>query len=120
MSKQDIELVWDLKDFDSGINKVRNRFDTSIMILCNTAAIKMENYAKENAPWTDRTGNARQRLEGVTRWVGRSEIEIIVQHHMSYGFWLELAHERRYAILEEAIEENVEELYRSLRRFMGG
>lgn len=114
-----MDLVWNLTDFDAGINKIRNRTETAIMILCNTAAIKMEEYAKNNAVWTDRTGNARQTLEGTTRWVGSKEIEIIVQHHMDYGFWLELAHERHYAILEEAIEENVEELYRALKRFLG-
>lgn len=33
-----------------------------------TAAVKMEGYAKENAPWTDRTGNARQTITGACGW----------------------------------------------------
>lgn len=117
---KDIDLTWDLSSFRTSVEMYRTRFQTALFILCETVAIKMENYAKEQAIWQDRTGNARQRLQGEARWVGISEIEIAVSHHMDYGYWLELAHQREYAILEEAIEENQDELFRAIKRLIGG
>lgn len=120
MANSDIDLTWDVSNFRNSVTAMKTRFQTATLVLCETAAIKMENYAKENAIWIDRTSNARQRLDGDARWVGLNEIEIAVTHHVDYGYWLELAHSRKYKILEESIEENIDELMRSLRRLVGG
>ena len=65
-------------------------------------AKKFENYAKKNRPWTDRTGHARQRLTG---WVEtmKDRIRIHIGHGVDYGIYLELAHEKRYAILQQTV-----------------
>ena len=118
MSNNDIDLTWDASEFIASCVKFRTKFEASVLILCQIAAMKMEEYAKNEAPWTDRTGNARQNLKGQAEWISADKIMIAVSHHMSYGYWLELAHGREYAILEESIEENVEELYRALRRLL--
>ena len=39
---------------------------------------------------------------------------------VDYGIWLELAHEKRFAILEEAIEQNKDELIEAYKRLVGG
>jgi len=64
----------------------------------------MERWAKDNAPWTDRTGKAREGLKG---WVDPSSGPIgtiVLQHNpeLHYTIWLELAHQGRYAILTHA------------------
>lgn len=112
------ELVYDVDSFVAECIKYRSKIEVSILTLAEIAATKMEAYAKENAPWTDRTGNARQKLAGSAGFITQDQVMIVVAHHMSYGYWLELAHQRRFKILEESIEENVEELYRSLRRLL--
>lgn len=112
------ELVYDTGRFIRDCTQYRVRFQVAILTLAEVAATKMEAYAKNNRPWTDRTGNARQKLAGDAAWVTRDKIMIVVAHHMSYGYWLELAHQRKYKILEESVEKCVPELYRALRRLV--
>jgi hypothetical protein len=60
----------------------------------------MANYAKANAPWTDRTGNARQGLWSNVEGVPRQSVSISIEHGViDYGIWLEILHAGRWAIL---------------------
>ena len=119
MASNDIDLQWDMKEFEESINFIQTRFQTSILILCEVAAAKMEEYAKDEAIWIDRTSNARQKLTGQAYYVTMDQVQIAVSHQMDYGIWLELAHGRDYAILETAIEENIDELLNSIKRLIG-
>ena len=119
MASNDIDLKWDMKEFEESIKFIQTRFQTSILILCEVAAAKMEEYAKDEAIWIDRTSNARQKLIGQAYYVTMDQVQIAVSHQMDYGIWLELAHGRDYAILETAIEENIDELLNSIKRLIG-
>ena len=119
MASNDIDLQWDMKEFEESITFIQTRFQTSILILCEVAAAKMEEYAKDEAIWIDRTSNARQKLIGQAYYVPMDQVQIAVSHQMDYGIWLELAHGRDYAILETAIEENIDELLNSIKRLIG-
>ena len=57
-----------------------------------------ESQMRAKAPWTDRTGNARAGLRAVHLDLG-SQHAIVLYHTMPYGFWLEVAHDGKYAIL---------------------
>ena len=119
MASNAIDLQWDMKEFEESITFIQTRFQTSILILCEVAAAKMEEYAKDEAIWIDRTSNARQKLIGQAYYVTMDQVQIAVSHQMDYGIWLELAHGRDYAILEAAIEENIDELLNSIKRLIG-
>lgn len=57
-----------------------------------------ESKMRAEAPWTDRTGNARAGLRA--RHSGDSgEHTLLLFHTMPYGFWLEVAHDGKYAII---------------------
>lgn len=68
---------------------------------------QMETYAKENASWIDRTGDARDGLEGNSEWKGTT-LDISIKHTVDYGLWLEIAHHERFAILQNARDSQVE------------
>jgi hypothetical protein len=74
------------------------------MITANRMAPQVEAYMKNNAPWTDRTGNARNGLAARAYQEG-DEIGIVLYHQVSYGIWLEVAHQARYAIIQPTIDE---------------
>ncbi len=60
---------------------------------------QMEGYSKSHAPWTDRTGHARQSLHGgVDEHSG--QYVLYLSHGVEYGIWLELAHGGNYAIVK--------------------
>jgi len=63
----------------------------------------MEAWAKENAPWTDRTGKAREGLKATVEPTGPIGT-IILQHDpdLDYTIWLELAYQGKWAILTPA------------------
>ena len=76
----------------------------------------LESYAKHNAPWTDRTGNARQTLNTVTEALAEEIVALYLQHGMDYGKWLEIRWAGRYAIIWATIEAHLDEIGSMLRR----
>ena len=72
------------------------------MVVAESGAQKMEQYAKKNRKWTDRTGRARQSLNGSAFRIDNG-YRIQIAHGVYYGVYLEYAHERKYAILERTI-----------------
>lgn len=117
-SNEDIEITFDVGQLTRGITQYETRFKSALRLLCDVSARKMEEWAKQNAPWTDRTGNARQGLKGQAYWGDRETMVIVVSHSVDYGLWLELAMNRNYAVLEDAIEEKRSELFRAIERLM--
>lgn len=62
-----------------------------------------KNDAKQSAPWTDRTGNARISIFGTTS----SETNRIIGYlgiGMPYGVYLELAHQGTYRVIWPTID----------------
>lgn len=110
-------LSWDTKDVLKRIEQIQAKTRAALQILADSAAKAMERYAKNNARWTDRTGNARQRLKGSTRWEQDALIAAI-SHNVDYGMWLELCHEKKYAILEEALDSQAQNLLEAYHRFL--
>ncbi|QGJ90058.1 hypothetical protein HWC80_gp017 [Mycobacterium phage Indlulamithi] len=61
-------------------------------------------FAKLNAPWTDRTGNARAGIHGDVKVINQGEaFELLLAHTVYYGIWLEVRFSGRYAILMPTI-----------------
>lgn len=69
----------------------------------NGYAYKMETYAKENAPWHDRTGNARRTLTGFCER-DKNDFKIGVMGMMTYSPKLELWYGGKYAILLPTVD----------------
>jgi hypothetical protein len=88
-----------------GIDNLQQRiasFDQQMMRTVVAQALyvepEMTAYAKKNAPWTDRTGNARAGLH-TTHKIGTNFVELIVAHSVPYGIWLEVRWSGKYAII---------------------
>ena len=69
-------------------------------------ASDMETYAKENAPWEDRTGDARALLRGGTIHDEANDISIAyLTHGVEYGVWLEIMNSGEFSIVMPTILE---------------
>jgi hypothetical protein len=66
-------------------------------------AQRVQQYAQDNAPWSDRTGDARSGLIADVYQDG-GEIVLELAHSVDYGQWLELIEDGRFAILLPTIE----------------
>lgn len=61
------------------------------------------NYAKDNAPWTDQTGQAREGL-GVEISQGFGAVTLDLYHTVDYGLWLEVIQNARFATILPTLE----------------
>lgn len=66
-------------------------------------AIKILDYAKINAPWQDRTGDARRLLD-VDVSQDAEEIVIQLYHQVDYGLWLEVIESGQFAIIMPTLQ----------------
>lgn len=80
----------------------------------------LEAFAKEYAPWTDRTSNARQTLRGFVDDLARDTVTLYLAHGMDYGLHLETRYAGRYAIIWPTIESHLEDIRESLQAMLAG
>lgn len=97
-----MSIKFDMSQLVDGLSGFETRAQAAIRMYVDTSAIKLQNSARQNARWTDRTGHARQRLtaDAITASPG---YKIRLAHGVDYGKWLELANEKRFAIIQETI-----------------
>ena len=86
----------DASSLESGLNALMNRSQAAIRMYAETAALKLQNYARDKAPWTALTVANGYKLR--------------LAHGVNYGIWLELAHEKRFAIIQPTILANTSEI----------
>jgi hypothetical protein len=89
--------------FIAGYDAWTGDIKEAIYQLAQRFVIDIVNWMKENAPWTDRTGNLRQSL-----WADvaqrLNEISISFDYGLYYGVFLEFKHQGRYAIIAPALD----------------
>lgn len=95
------------------------KLKAALLLLSDTIALKMEEWARDNAKWQDQTTHARQNLKGKAYFEDSNTLVIALSHGMDYGVWLELAHERKYAILERTLEAHKDEIMRNWKKIVG-
>ena len=69
--------------------------------------------ARANAPWSDRTGAAREGL-GVEVTDEGDVIVVTLSHSVDYGQWLETIQSGRFAIIMPTLEKYAAEIHRSV------
>ena len=91
-----------------GFDIFTKKAQVALLMYAKMEAIDLQNQMRNNAPWTDRTGHARQSLTGSAYRESPTTITIKLAHgsNIPYGIYLELAHEKRYAIIDPTIQAN--------------
>lgn len=90
-------MTVDISEVYTNMMRVRDDAEIAIQMKAKEGADLFQNYAKQNRPWTDRTGRARQGLTGYVE-TERDGVKIVIAHGVDYGVSLENEHEQRYAI----------------------
>lgn len=84
----------------AGFTVVMNEAVEEIIERC---AQMVEDYAKENAPWQDRSGEARSGLTAAASSSGFTHT-ITLFHTAEHGLWLEVRWSGQYAIIQPTIQ----------------
>lgn len=77
-----------------------------------------ENAMRKNAPWTDRTTNARNGLHVEVSHT-KNRHTLTFAHGVSYGIWLEVRWAGRYQIIMPTVISEGDDMMRSFRKLMG-
>lgn len=93
-------------------------------------AAVIEADARNNAPWTDRTANARQSLHAYTNEnapdgypnpqdLAKDVVALYLSHGMEYGVYLETRWAGRYAIIMPTLEKHYQQIATMLKGIFG-
>jgi hypothetical protein len=100
------------------IERYGDRVLQAVAAVAQYTATAMQNDAKANAPWTDRTGNARTGLFGTSEADFAGHVVTIYLSHgaiIDYGVWLELGASGRHSIVMKTMQAHYEPLMQMLR-----
>ena len=117
-------IVWRTPpdELATAVDRYGDQVLTAVTAVAQYIATQMQNAAKQNAPWTDRTGNARSGLFGTAeRDVAQRIVTIYLSHGatLDYGQYLELSNAGRYAVIMRTIEGHLPALNAMLRDALG-
>lgn len=100
-----------------GIAEREIKTRAALGLYADTVSKKMENHAKTNYPWTNRTFQASRRLNGNWEWHG-NVARATISHGVEYGVWLEFCNEKKYAILKPTVDYITPSAIRGLQNLM--
>lgn len=110
-------MKFDMSDMIKKMAGHEDKLQKAIVLYGETAGLKLEAQAKEEAPWTDRTGNARNSIKGGADPT-KNGATIFLSGNMSYSKYLEVMQDGAYAILEDTVNDNAKDILKGLDKIL--
>ena len=127
-------MKFDVNDLEKGMEIFEDKVERGLNMYAHTSALKLQNYARQHRPWTDRTAHARQRLSGTVTKIANG-FRLVLSHGVSYGKYLEATnnpkqskgknqltgleaefkYERKYAIINPTLKAKSPEILKGLQ-----
>lgn len=89
---------------DKGLAQFEFKMREGIQQFAREFAQLWEDYAKQTAPWDDRTGDARAGLTAEYYEDGGRAVGVVLYHTVDYGIWLEVRWGSKYAVILPSME----------------
>lgn len=108
-----MKSLLDASDFLKKMSAIKKKHRHAIETYGKAAGNKMVKYAKKNAPWTDRTHQARNSIRSDTEWNDRNKLKINLISGEDYGIYLEYVnfkHKGRLSIWWPTVNKHKEEI----------
>lgn len=115
-----IKMTWKDTSLLDGLEHGDERTSQAVMAVLEREAPIVENYMKQNAPWTDRTGNARQGLRAQAYDQGGGQKGIVLYGQVPYQIFLEVKFSGKYAIIVPTIQVMGPQVMQALQNILGG
>lgn len=112
------KIKYDESSLSQNLDKMSTKLGATILMYAATKASELEAKMKINRPWTDRSGMAKLTLRSMVSQPDDHTIRITLAHGVDYGIWLELAHEKNYAIIGPTIQEEGPKITSDLKDLM--
>lgn len=99
---------------EAGILRLKKECLAGMIKTSEEWAKTLENEMKRDRPWQDRSGDARRFLTGRLQPPTEEELVIELAQGVPYGVYLELAHEKRFAVIEPTIRKEMNNVMRDV------
>ncbi|MZQ76207.1 MAG: hypothetical protein GT589_08680 [Peptoclostridium sp.] len=86
-------------------------------VLAKQGKIKRQPIQGGPYKWKDRSGRARQTIQGGMEWQG-AKCRTFVSGNVDYFEYLEFAHEKKYAVLWPAIQANSKKMLEGMHKIL--
>lgn len=100
MAKASLKL--DSRHLHANVKKFPEELRRNVAAVVDYRAAYTQGYLRATAKWTDRTGAARSGLFAIPLSYGNT-YEIFMAYSVNYGIWLEVANNRKYAVITPAV-----------------
>ena len=114
-----IDFQYEDLNLKSAIPEFRSKVHAALEKTIGYHATQGVKALKQNAPWTDRTANARAGLHTIPSSSPGGHYEIVFSHTVHYGIWLEIANSGRYQIIMPTVRSEGDQLMQRLRGLFG-
>lgn len=119
MAKQPLTIRWirPPATLQAAIVQYGDRVFVAILAVAQYIATKAQNEMRHSAPWTDRTGNARNALFSLAQPMARDIVVIYFSHGsaIEYGIYLETNYSGKYAVIVPTIQRLLPEIDQMLK-----
>lgn len=110
-------VKFDASNLLKGLAEADIKMKAAVGVYCDTAGKKLETEAKKSAPWTDRTAQARQTMQGGMEWQG-AKCRVYLAGNKDYSPYLEFAHEKKYAVIFPTIQANSKKILEGMNKII--
>lgn len=112
------QLDYDKSKLGKNLDRMSEKLGAVLLMYAATKASELQAKMKLNRPWTDRTNMAKALLNAKVSQPDKNTIRITLAHGVEYGIWLELAHEKNYAIIAPTVREEGPRIVEDLGNLM--
>ena len=113
-----IKFRYNESTLGKNLDRMAERAGAAILLYAGTKAKVIEGDMKVNRPWTDQTGQAKATLNTSVSTPDAETVRITLAHGVDYGIWLELAHEKNFAVIAPTINRFAPEIVEDLQGIM--
>lgn len=112
-----VTFKFDDKRLKTNLHTLDPKIRAMFPVLAEYEAAYTTMWLKMNARWTDRTGAARSGLVAIPQ-VKSDMIGLMMAYSVNYGIWLEVAHNRKYEIIQSAMRIMGEKMMRDMNHLI--
>ena len=112
------QLDYDKSALKKNLDEMSAKLGAVVLMYASTKASEIQAKMKLNRPWTDRTGMAKALLNAKVSQPNKDTVRITLAHGVDYGIWLELAHEKNYAIIAPTVRDEGPRIVEDLNNLM--
>lgn len=115
-----MSLILNSSNFLSNLANIEQKVLQGTRLYAEIAGAKLEAYAKTNAPWDDISGISRQTISHEVQSSGANQKIILRGGTTGHFVFLELAHEKRYAIISPTLNKLGPSIVEGWKRVVSG